>query len=130
PTAWAGSGAVQGLRARGGLVVDVAWEEGAVTDWSLAAVSSGAGHDAVVVIGAAETVGEVPAAGGPARAARAAPERRAGGVPAGDAPGRLPDLRGLRDARRDAPRARSPARQDAPRSRRAPIRPGPGRAAR
>ena len=63
PTAWAGSGAVQGLRARGGLVVDVAWEEGAVTDWSLAAVSSGAVRDAVVVIGEAETVVEVPAAG-------------------------------------------------------------------
>src|SRR5699024_8098826 len=56
PTAWAGSGAVQGLRARGGLVVDVAWEEGAVTDWSLAAVSSGAVRDAVVVTGEAETV--------------------------------------------------------------------------
>ena len=63
PTAWAASGAVQGLRARGGLVVDVAWEEGAVTDWSLAAVSSGAVRDAVVVIGEAETVVEVPAAG-------------------------------------------------------------------
>ena len=63
PTAWAASGAVQGLRARGGLVVDVAWEEGAVTDWSLAAVSSGAVREAVVVIGEAETVVEVPAAG-------------------------------------------------------------------
>ncbi|MGP9539803.1 glycosyl hydrolase family 95 catalytic domain-containing protein [Brachybacterium sp. AOP43-C2-M15] len=62
PTAWAGAGAVRGLRARGGLVVDVAWEDGAVTDWSLAAVSPGAVRDAVVVIGETETVVGVAAA--------------------------------------------------------------------
>lgn len=63
PAAWAGAGSVQGLRARGGLIVDVTWQDGAVTDWSIAAASPGAVGSAAIVIGEEEKVVDVTPAG-------------------------------------------------------------------
>jgi alpha-L-fucosidase 2 len=40
PKAWP-SGRVRGLRARGGFMVDIAWEDGALTDAAITAVRDG-----------------------------------------------------------------------------------------
>lgn len=63
PTDWADAGSVLGLRARGGLVVDLAWEDGEVAEWSLAATGPGAVPRARVVIGEREVEVDVEPAG-------------------------------------------------------------------
>lgn len=49
PSAWAEHGSVRGLRARGGLAVDVAWKGGRVTDWTVRSATRHADRHAVVV---------------------------------------------------------------------------------
>ncbi|SEO08619.1 alpha-L-fucosidase 2 [Actinacidiphila rubida] len=60
PAAWAASGSVTGVGARGGLTVDVAWAGGAVTT---ATVRGPAGATATVVAGAWSTRVTIPAGG-------------------------------------------------------------------
>lgn len=57
PSAWAGEGRAEGLRARGGWRVSVSWADGRVTDWSVVGDRAlpGASVD-VLVDGAAHTV--------------------------------------------------------------------------
>ena len=53
PSAWAKSGSVKGLRARGCITVDVAWRNGSVTSYRL----SGPGANGVKVVFGASRVG-------------------------------------------------------------------------
>ena len=63
PSAWAAEGAVSGLRVRGGLEVAITWRDGAITDWSLQAVTSSAVRRAVVVADGTRSEIEVAPAG-------------------------------------------------------------------
>ena len=63
PSAWASEGAVSGLRVRGGLEVSITWQDGAVTDWSLEAVTPSAVRRAVVVAAGTRSEIEVAPAG-------------------------------------------------------------------
>ena len=63
PSVWAAEGAVSGLRVRGGLEVSITWQDGAVTDWSLEAVTPSAVRRAVVVAAGTRSEIEVAPAG-------------------------------------------------------------------
>ncbi len=57
------TGSVRGLRARPGVVVDLAWEQGRPTSLRLAALGPGAGGEHTVRLGAAQVRVELPADG-------------------------------------------------------------------